>query len=308
MNIRDLTYVQAVAKLKHFGRAAEACHVSQPALSSQIKKLEDELGVVLFERNNRSVSITEVGQRICDLADDALEIVETIRMTAQSTRDPLAGRFQLGFIPTIAPYLIPHFVGQSRHALPQLTLQLQEDITERLTQSLIDGDIDAAILATPPESAKLDAIRLYDEPFWVIFPSSHALHLINAISTDDLPIDELLLLSEGHCFRDQALDICQLDTAVDTRNIRATSLATLVNMVAAGQGITLVPAMALSGWADTPGVSTKKLKDPSAYRRIYLTFRKSFPRKNLLEKMADLICDNLPDTVRAIHKSPHTAP
>ncbi len=300
MNIRDLTYIRAVSRLKHFGKAAESCHVSQPALSSQIKKLENELGVTLFERDNRSVQMTDVGTEIVRLAEDALSVIDNIRSTAKAARDPLSGRFRLGFIPTIAPYLIPHFVGQSHEALPQLDLQFQEDITDRLNQALLAGEIDAAILATPPEDSKLDVIRLYDEPFWVIFPSRHALHLINDIRTQDLPIDELLLLTEGHCFRDQALDVCQLDTAPNARTIQATSLATLVNMVAAGQGVTLVPDLALSGWATTPGVETEKLKDPSAYRRIYLTYRKSFPRQELLQKIADVICENVPNSVRRL--------
>ncbi len=301
MNLRALTYIQAVARLEHFGHAAEACHVSQPALSSQIKKLELELGVTLFERDNRSVRLTDVGREIVKLAEEALSVVEAIRDTAQMSRDPLSGKFRLGFIPTVAPYLVPHFVRQSRQALPSLDLHFQEDITDRLNQALLSGDLDAAILATPPEHSKLDVISLYDEPFWVIFPSRHALKMIADIRTQDLPVDELLLLTEGHCFRDQAMDVCKLGTAPEARTIQATSLATLVNMVAADQGITLVPAMALSGWAETPGIHAEKLDDTGAYRRIYLTFRKSFPRQKLLETMAGVICENLPETVRRIH-------
>ena len=300
MNIRDLLYIRAVAKLRHFGRAAESCHVSQPALSSQIKKLETELGVTLFERDNRSVKVTDIGREIIDLAEEALAVIDNIRTTADSARDPLSGQFRLGFIPTIAPYLIPHFVRQSHQALPQLRLQFHEDITDRLNAALLSGDLDAAILATPPEDSKLDFIRLYDEPFWVIFPSRHKLKMIKTIRTEDLPVDELLLLTEGHCFRDQALDVCQLDTAPQARTIQATSLSTLVNMVAAGQGVTLVPDLALSGWATTPGVMTEKLNDPSAYRRIYLTFRKSFPRQKLLQTIADVICDNVPKSVKRL--------
>lgn len=300
MNLRALSYIQAVAKFGHFGRAAEYCHVSQPALSTQIKKLEQELGVTLFERDNRSVRLTDVGRDIVKLASEALSVIESIHDTAQMSRDPLSGRFRLGFIPTVAPYLVPHFVKQSREALPALDLSFQEDITDRLNQALLNGDIDAAILATPPDHSKLEAIRLYDEPFWVIFPAEHALHNIQGIRTQDLPIDELLLLTEGHCFRDQAVDVCQLGAAPEARTIQATSLATLVNMVAAGQGVTLVPAMALSGWTGTEGIETKRLDDKNAYRRIYLTYRKNFPRQKLLETMAEIICDNLPETVRRL--------
>lgn len=303
MNIRDLAYVRAVARLKHFGRAAAACNVSQPALSSQIKKLERELGVVLFERDNRSVRLTAIGEEIVGLAGDAINVIDKIRSRAATAQDPLIGDFTLGFIPTIAPYLVPHFVRQNREALPGLNLGFREDITERLEQSLLGGDLDAAILATPPVSSKLDVIALYDEPFWVIYPEGHALRMIDTIRTQDLPPDELLLLSEGHCFRDQAMDVCQLGALPEIQKIRATSLETLINMVAADQGISLVPAMALSGgWIKNFGVQTQKLDDPEAYRRIYLTFRKTLPRRVLLETMADVICANLPEGVRELRE------
>ncbi len=304
MNIRDLSYVRAVARLKHFGRAAAACHVSQPALSSQIKKLEQELGVILFERDNRSVRLTPIGEDIAALAGEALNVIDKIKSRAATAQDPLIGDFTLGFIPTIAPYLVPHFVRQNHEALPGLNLGFREDITERLEQSLLSGDLDAAILATPPTRPKLAAIPLYDEPFWVIYPNGHALHMIKTIRTQDLPPDELLLLTEGHCFRDQAMDVCQLGKTPEIQKIRATSLETLINMVAADQGISLIPAMALSGgWIQNFGVKTQKLDDPAAYRRIYLTFRKSFPRRVLLETMADVISENLPENVKSLRTS-----
>lgn len=301
MNIRDLSYIQAVNKFGHFGSAAKACHVSQPALSSQIKKLELELGVKLFERDNRSVRLTPVGEKIVTLAEDVLAIIDQIHMTAETARDPLSGQFRLGIIPTIAPYLVPHFVRQVHETFPKVDLQFQEDITERHNQALINGKLDAAILATPPDNPKLDVIRLYDEPFWVVFPTLHALHLIDGICIENLPVEELLLLTEGHCFRDQALDVCKLDESPKMRTVRATSLATLVNMVAAGLGVTLVPAMALTeGMVSVQGVRTEKLKDPNAYRRVYLTFRKSYPRRELLIAISNVICKNLPESVNHI--------
>ncbi|PHR56109.1 MAG: LysR family transcriptional regulator [Robiginitomaculum sp.] len=301
MNIRDLIYIRAVSKLKHFGKAAEVCGVSQPALSTQIKKLEQELGITLFERDSRSVQITDIGQDIIQLADEALSVIDNIRATAEEARDPFSGQFRLGAIPTIAPYLLPYFIKKNYDAFPKLKLHFQEDITERLNQALLNGELDAAILATPSENPKLDVIRLYDEPFWAVLPTGHSLQTIDKIRTEHLPFEELLLLTEGHCFRDQALDLCQLSATLGTRSIRVTSLETLINMVAAGQGITLVPAMALSGsWTTDQGVFTKKLDDPNAYRRIYLTFRKRFPRRQLLENMADLICTNLPSSVQRI--------
>ncbi|NNE58188.1 MAG: hydrogen peroxide-inducible genes activator [Hellea sp.] len=301
MNIRDLSYIVAVARLGHFGKAAESCHVSQPALSSQIKKLELELGVPIFERDKRSVRITETGQKIVALAEKALAVTEDIRVTARAAQDPFSGKFRLGFIPTIAPYLVPHFVTKSREKLAKLDIHYHEDITDRLNAALMTGEVDAAILATPPEETGLDAIRLYDEPFWVIFPSRHALKLMDNIRTKDLPVDELLLLTEGHCFRDQALDVCRLDEAPRGQTIRATSLETLVNMVASDLGITLVPALSLEGgWLAARSIQSEKLKDPQAYRRIYLTFRKSDPRKELLQKLADIICEDLPASVRRL--------
>lgn len=301
MNIRDLEYIRMVAKLGHFGRAAEACNVSQPALSTQIKKLELELGVNLFERDNRTFRITKIGEKIIQLADEALDVIDTIKATAEAAHDPFSGVFTLGSIPTISPYLVPQFVRQTHTALPALQLEFQEDITERLNENLLEGQLDAAILATLPESPKLDVIPLYDEPFWALFPTHHTLKLTERLRTEDLPVDELLLLSEGHCFRDQALDICRLGPSIEKRAIRATSLETLINMVAAGQGITLVPAMALSGgWTTDSRVQASKLADTTASRRIYLTYRKSFPRRQLLEQMADVICSNLPSGVEPI--------
>lgn len=301
MNIRDLTYIRSVAKLRHFGQAADACNVSQPALSNQIKKLELELGVTLFERNNRSVKITEVGREIVTLAGEALGVIDNIYSTAQNAGDPLSGSFRMGSIPTISPYLIPDFVKQARLAMPKLNLEFTEDITERLNAALIDGTLDAAILATPVESPKLTAIPIYDEPFWAVYPLSHTLKSQDLIRTKDLPADELLLLTEGHCFRDQTLDVCKIETASQKHSIRATSLETIINMVAAEQGITLVPAMALSGgWMTDKGVLTTKLEDPNAYRRIYLTFRKTFSRKQLIEEVAKTIRQQLGDSVRLV--------
>ncbi len=298
MNIRDLSYITAVAGHRHFGRAARACNVSQPALSSQVKKLERELGVTLFERDNKSVRLTDVGSEIVALAEEALDIVARIRSAAGSAGDPFSGDLKLGFIPTIAPYLVPHFVGHCRTELPNLRVQFEENITERLNQSLENGELDVAILATPPEDNRLEAIPLYDEPFWVVFPERHDLRLLRGIHVNDLPHDELLLLSEGHCFRDQALDVCKLEDRVESRTIRATSLETLINMVTAGFGVTLIPAMALDGgWRKSSDLMTEKLNDSKAYRRVYLTYRKTFSRKILIQTLAEILCKNLPDTV-----------
>lgn len=300
MNLRDLAYVRAVARLRHFGLAAEACHVSQPALSSQIKKLEGELGVILFERTNKSVRITSTGEEIARLAGAALDIIEDIRAVAEAAGDPLSGKLELGCIPTIAPYLLPEFLPRARLRLPQLAIRFQEDLTDRLTAELIDGPLDAALLATPPEDRRLRAVPLFDEPFWVVYPAGHALSRLSAVHTEDLPKDELLLLSEGHCFRNQALDVCRLDAAPISRMLRATSLGTLINLVAAGDGITLLPSMALNNEKLGDAIQAKKLVDDQAFRRIYLCFRQSYPREERLRALAREICECLPDTVHRI--------
>ncbi len=301
MNIRDLSYISAVARHGHFGRAAESCHVSQPALSSQIKKLERELGVIIFERDNKSVRLTDVGADIVRLAEEALGVVSRIRMTAGAAGDPHSGQLKLGFIPTIAPYLVPHFVKNCRAELPNLQVQFEENITERLNQALENGDLDVAILATPPDDNRLEAIPLYDEPFWVVFPERHDLRLLRGIHVEDLPHDELLLLAEGHCFRDQALDVCKIDAREQVRTIRATSMETLINMVTAGFGVTLIPAMALDGaWRTQSELLTEKLNDSKAYRRVYLTYRKTFPRRILVKTLTEILCQNLPDTVSSL--------
>lgn len=305
MNLRALSYISAVARHGHFGRAAEACNVSQPALSSQIMKLERELGVTLFERDNKSVRLTDVGSDIVRLSEEALEVVSRIRMTASSAKDPFSGNLSLGFIPTIAPYLVPHFVRQCRNALPKLQVDFEENITDRLNERLESGALDVAILATPPENPRFSAIPLYDEPFWVVFPDRHDLRLLRGIGVHDLPHDELLLLSEGHCFRDQALDICRIDQQTKVRTIRATSLETLINMVSVGLGVTLIPAMALAGgWQINGALQTEKLDDSKAYRRIYLTFRKTFPKRALVQTLTNILCKNLPDTVNPVRARP----
>ncbi len=297
MNIRDLEYIRAVARLGHFGLAAEACNVSQPALSSQIKKLEEELGVVLFERNNKSVRTTRVGERVVALAVEALDVVAKIKVTAEMAHDPLHGNMRVGCIPTVAPFLLPRMLRSARTSLPNLKFSFQEDLTQRLTRELLDGTLDAALLATAPEDGALCEIPLYDEPFWVIYPSGHTLSRADTIRTEDLPVSDLLLLSEGHCFRDQALDVCQLSAPGVSQTLQATSLGTLINLVAAEEGITLVPAMALENVSSGMGLVAKKLREETATRRISLCYRKSFPRVERLLATAEVIRNCLPDSV-----------
>jgi len=298
MNVRDLDYVCAVAKHLHFGKAAEACNVSQPTLSGQIRKLEDSLGAKLFDRTNKSVRVTDVGEEIIAIAQEARGALNRMKLVAQTAQDPLAGKISLGMIPTIAPYLIPVCARPILKQLPNLSLTYKEDITERLTQSLLDGDLDLAILATPPETSRLAALPLYVEPFWIVYPENHDLRFSDPIKMGDVDAQEVLLLTDGHCFRDQALSICQ---TTPHSAVQATSLETLVNLVGSGHGVTLVPALSLRGGGATDqGISAQKLSDAAAERTIYLTYRRQFPRAEIINALANIICDNLPDTVEIV--------
>ena len=298
MNLRDLDYICAVAEHKHFGRAAESCHVSQPTLSGQIKKLEAQLGVTLFERSHKSIRVTDIGQDIIDIAHEARDAARRIKAVAASAQDPLAGNISLGLIPTIAPYLIPLFVGKLQTAMPKMSVAYREDITDRLNEALMTGDLDVAVLATPPEDQSLTAIELYSEPFWLLFPENHELGEMKDASMKDVKEDDILLLTEGHCFRDQALSICRPAHKRRRQSLRATSLETLINLVASGQGVTLVPALAMrGGWSGELGLSSHELTDKGAERQIYLTYRRRFPRIEAVKRLAALIQDGLPESV-----------
>jgi len=298
MNLRDLDYICAVADHKHFGKAAESCHVSQPTLSGQIKKLETRLDVTLFERSHKGIRVTDIGEEIILIAREARDAARRIKAVAASAQDPLAGNLSLGLIPTVAPYLIPLFVGKLSERLPNLSMTYREDITERLTESLLSGELDVAILATPPEEDTLTAIELYTEPFWLIFPKAHELGALDEASMADVKEDDVLLLTEGHCFRDQALSICRPAHRRRKQSLRATSLETLINLVASGQGVTLVPALAMrSGWTADSGLMSHKLTEKGAARKIYLTYRKRFPRIKAVTAVAALIKDGLPSSV-----------
>ena len=298
MNIRDLEYIDAVARLGGFGKAAEACHVSQPTLSGQIKKLEDYLGVTLFERTTKRVMLTEAGRRVVALARQALGVVREIEDTAAGLRDEVTGTLRLGLIPTIAPYLVPRFIGRLKSTYPTLKPIVQEDITERLLAQLQAGSLDAAILATEPEGP-MDDLPLYDEPFLLALPRGHGLAAKAQVTAAEIDPAELLLLTEGHCFRDQALDLCQLPGGGDGTDLAATSLATLLQLVDMGQGITLVPALALDQTAALPAqVVTKPLNDATARRTVRLVSRKGFPRRKLLAAVAKVIAASVPQAMR----------
>ena len=296
MNIRDLKYVVAVAEHGHFGRAAEQCNVSQPALSGQVRKLEETLGVTLFERSNRQVRITPVGARIIEQARHLLDTAAEITATAASERDPLGGPLRLGLIPTIGPYLTPLLLPALNRGLPDADLTIAEAMTGSLEAKLLSGELDAAVLATPLADPHLAEIPLYDEPFWVALPQGHDLAGDDTVALARLDTTELLLLTEGHCLRDQVLEACGSDNAA--ARTQDTSLTTILALVGAGAGVTLVPAMSLAGsWVTDSGIALRKEASGTAVRHVRLVYRKTFPRRALLEKLADVVCAIVPDTV-----------
>ena len=305
MNLRDLHYVVAVAEHRHFGRAADRCHVSQPTLSGQIRKLEESLGVTLFERTNRSVVTTPIGAEILRHARLALEQAARIEEIARARRDPLAGPLRLGVIPTVSPYLMPLVLGPLKQSYPALTPVLVEDVTAALLARLAAHEIDAAVLATAPDQPDLASIPLFDEPFWVAYPQGHALDALDEITEADLAGVDLLLLTDGHCLRDQVLQVCTRpapDVSPNTEgrfaDLRASSLETLLNMVAAGFGCTLVPALAVRESAlDHRGIVARPLKLATARRPVALWYRRSFPQPRLLQAVAAVMVAQLPASV-----------
>jgi LysR family hydrogen peroxide-inducible transcriptional activator len=302
MNLRDLQYLIAVAETRHFGKAAERCFVSQPTLSGQIKKLEQELGIDIFERSNRSVVITPAGEQILAHARLIMEQADAIRQLAQSYQDPVAGPLRVGAIPTISPYLMPLILNPLQQEHPQMRLVISEEQTDILLQRLHHHEIDAAILATEHSDNDLASIPLYREPFWLAHPSDHPLYTKEEINQQDLDATELLLLAEGHCLAQQAMEVCHIKDRQqrnDMANLRASSLETLLQLVAAGYGTTLVPALALTGsWVSGRGIITRELDLPNTWRQVSLYYRRSFPRAEALEALVHSIKSNLPNTVR----------
>ena len=301
MNLRDLKYIVAVAETRHFGKAAERCFVSQPTLSGQIKKLEDELGVAIFERTSRSVEITPVGATILEHAYQILEQADVIEQLAQAHQDPLAGPLRIGAIPTLSPYLMPLILLPIKKQYPQMKLILSEELTDTLLHRLRNHEIDAALIATPVEEPDLEALPLFDEPFYIAYPRQHPFYAKEKITRRDLESVDLLLLAEGHCLAKQAMDVCHLKERQqqgEMADLRAASLETLLQLVAAGFGCTLVPALAMRGsWTTGSGVVAQPLELPDAYRRVALVYRHSYPRRQALVAFAEVIRDNLPNTV-----------
>jgi LysR family transcriptional regulator, hydrogen peroxide-inducible genes activator len=311
MTLTELRYIVAVARERHFGRAAEACFVSQPTLSVAVKKLEDELGVVLFERGPGEVTTTPVGVPIIEQAQRVLEEATRIKELAASGRDPLAGTLRLGAIYTIGPYLLPKLIPILRRSAPSMQLLIQENFTHRLAEALKHGEVDVIVVALPFSEPGVVTRPVYDEPFLVAVPQRHPWAKKKEIEADELSKESMLLLGAGHCFRDQVLELCAAVSRSPNRSgIQRTfeggSLETIRQMVASGVGITVLPATSI-----TPGAGASDLirirpfAKPVPGRRVAIAWRRSFPRPKAIEalRQAILACE-LPRAT----KLPNAAP
>jgi LysR family hydrogen peroxide-inducible transcriptional activator len=296
MNLRDLKYLVALADHKHFGRAATACFISQPTLSTQIRKLEEELGVALVERAPRRVMLTPAGRDAAERARRIVADVEEMREAARRSQNPEAGSVRLGIFPTLGPYLLPHVVSRVRERFPQLELLLIEEKTEVILRQLREGRLDAGVLALPLHDDQLHLEFLFEEPFLLAVPETHALATAKSLTMQDLAHESLLLLEDGHCLRDQALDVCHLAGAGEKSGFRATSLETLRQMVAANVGITLLPVLAVKPpVASSQDMHLLRFRAPAPSRRIAMVWRRSSAMSDFLEKFAAVFRELPPD-------------
>ncbi|HBZ07543.1 MULTISPECIES: hydrogen peroxide-inducible genes activator [Massilia] len=300
MTLTELKYIVAVARAKHFGHAAESCFVAQPTLSVAIKKLEDELGVTLFERGGSEVSVTPVGAQIVAQAERVLEQTAAIKELAKQNKDPLAGPLRLGVIYTIGPYLLPPLVKNLIDNVPQMPLVLQENFTVKLLELLRQGELDAAIMALPLPDHGMQMQTLYDEPFVVAMPKTHPWAKRKEIAADDLKAETMLLLGSGHCFRDQVLEVCPEMARFSSpgngmqRTFEGSSLETIRHMVASGIGLTVLPRASVRDMEDPNGLLTfVPFSHPAPSRRVVIVWRKSFTRKAAIDAIVNAVteCD-----------------
>jgi LysR family hydrogen peroxide-inducible transcriptional activator len=298
VTLTELRYVVAVARERHFGHAAQSCFVSQPTLSVAIKKLEEELGVTLFERGPGEVSVTPVGQRVVEQAQRVLEEASRVKELAAAGHDPLAGTLRLGSIYTIGPYLLPKLIPVLRRKAPSMQLLIQENFTHKLAEALKQGEVDVILVALPFSEAGVATRAVYDEPFLVAVPQGHPLEKKKHITSDELARESLLLLGSGHCFRDQVLDLCsnvqRAKRGALARTLEGGSLETIRQMVASGVGVTVLPATAVQpGESGGDLIRIRPFARPVPDRRVVLAWRKSFPRPEAIEalRQAILACD-----------------
>ncbi len=299
MTLTELKYIVAVAREKHFGRAAEACFVAQPTLSVAIKKLEDELGVAIFERGGSEISVTLIGAQIIAQAEHVLEQTAYIKNIAKQNKDPLVGPLRVGVIYTIAPYLLPQLVPTLIDTVPQMPLILLENFTVKLIELLRAGELDAAIMALPFNEQGLNVLPLYDEPFMVAVPRHHQWATRKALSADELKNETMLLLGAGHCFRDQVLEVCPEMSRFSSgsggiaRTFEGSSLETIRHMVASGIGITVLPQASVPAHRGADNMLRYiPFDQPAPSRRVVIAWRKSFTRRGAIDavRQAVLAC------------------
>ena len=295
MTLTDLRYIVALARERHFGRAAEKCFVAQPTLSVAVKKLEEELGVVLFERNASEVRLTRVGARIVAQADRVLQEAAQVKEIAAEGKDPLAGPLRLGVIYTIAPYLLPRLIPILHKRAPRMPLVIQENYTSRLAEALKRGDLDVIILSLPFDESGIVTQAVYDEPFRVLIPANHPWKTRTRIPAVDLAEEQLLLLGAGNCFRDQVLQVCpRLGQAGGLqKTLEGSSLETIRHMVASGSGITVLPSSAADSLPRSqPLLAVKPFAQPEPRRRVALAWRASFPRPQAVDVLRQAVMDS----------------
>lgn len=297
MNLRDLQYLVAVAELQHFGKAADASFISQPTLSAQIKKLENYLNVQLIERTPKKMRMTPTGKAIVEKAKTILQNVDDIKNIARYAHDPEAGTLKMGLIPTLAPYLLPHIIPSLNEHFPKLELLLYEEKTQTILQKLKEGDLDSVILALPVENEGLTEKPLFNEKFFVALPKNHRLCKQKVLKISDLKDEKVLLLEEGHCLRQQALEVCGNIRLPKNSDFSATSLETLRHMVASGIGVTLLPELAAN--VHLPNQNTLVIKhfvEPQPSRQIGMLWRKSSALAPLMEKIAAICQQSIRDS------------
>lgn len=294
MTLTELRYIVTLAQEQHFGHAAERCHVSQPTLSVGVKKLEDELGVMLFERSKSAVRLTPVGETIVAQAQKVLEQAQGIRELAQAGKNQLAAPLKVGAIYTIGPYLFPHLIPQLHKVSPNMPLYIEENFTHVLRDKLRNGELDAIIIALPFQEADVLTKPLYDEPFCVLMPADHPWTAKASIETAQLNDKSLLLLGEGHCFRDQVLEACPTTGKGGSAHLHTTvessSLETIRHMVASGLGVSVLPLSAVNSHHYAPGIlEIRPFSAPVPMRTVAIAWRASFPRPKAIEMLTDSI-------------------
>ena len=301
MTLQELKYLVALADHAHFGKAAEACFITQSTLSTQIKKLEDFLGVTLFDRSLKRVTPTPIGREILQAARNIVEEAERIREVAKHAQDPMSRTIHLGVIPTLGPYYLPHALTLVHKKHPGLRMLLREEMTPQILGQLLDGKLDAGLLALPVTDDSLRVEPLFYEPFFAALPAGHALAKRDALKVADIMGEKLLLLDEGHCLRDQALDVCGSGSR-GREEVRATSLETLRQMVGMGLGLTLLPALSVDAGprVNRKAVEVRPFKSPPPGRTIALVWRRRAPFPETFERLAQTLKNALPDEVTPV--------